>query len=61
MILPEPVAMVCPICRKPSDLQGTGYNKSGTHHRFCLYCHECHASVVMDVCRNPPDKTGTEA
>jgi hypothetical protein len=54
MKLPEQVAMVCPMCCAPADLQGTGYNKSATHHRFLLYCHTCHASVIMDVCRNPP-------
>jgi hypothetical protein len=54
MILPEKVAMVCPMCRSPADLQGTGTNKSATHYRFLLYCHACYASVIMDVCRNPP-------
>ena len=51
MILPKSTAMVCPICEKPADQQATGLNQSGTHYRFCLYCHECHASVIMDVSR----------
>lgn len=49
--LPDSVAMTCPICHKAMLLEGTGFNSTKTHHRFCLSCAACQATVVMDVLR----------
>ena len=49
--IPESVAMRCPVCVKPMKLEGTGFNSTGTHHRFFLCCDDCKATVVMDVFR----------
>lgn len=47
MKLPPQVAMVCPLCQKPADLQGTG--RGADHHLFHLYCHECATKIEVQV------------
>ena len=49
--IPDSVAMRCPMCVKPMKLESTGFNSTGTHHRLCLCCDDCKATVVMDVFR----------